>query len=79
MAKGELTMNKEKCPYCSFDRYHDDPNEFIIDEGLLVSIRKNNTLEISFWGDYDELSLERHAEINYCPKCGRNLRNESNR
>lgn len=69
-------MSKEKCPYCSFDRYHDDPNEFIIDEGFLVSIRQNNTLEISFWGDYEKfegLDLERHAEINYCPMCGRKL------
>lgn len=69
-------INQKKCPYCHFDKYHDDPNDTLFSDGCEIFIRQNQSMDIYF-SEYRDPELGNDYEFNfkieYCPKCGRKL------
>ena len=71
-----MTKNQKDCPYCHFDKYHDDPNDTLFSDGCEIFIRQNQSMDIYF-SEYRDPELGNDYEFNfkieYCPKCGRKL------
>ena len=66
----------DKCPYCHFDKYHDDPNDTLFSDGCEIFLRQNKSMDICFT-EYHDLDIAGqyifNFKIKYCPVCGRKL------
>lgn len=68
------------CKYCTnteeFTPFIDEEFDFLPKTKLLVNGGINEKMEFSIYGDYGMDLFYTKTNINYCPMCGRKLKNE---
>lgn len=59
-----MTRNQKDCPYCHFDKYHDDPNDTLFSDGCEIFIRQNQSMDI-YLSEYRDPELGNDYEFNF--------------
>ena len=72
-----MVVSKKDCPYCHFKDEYEDPMATLFKDGCELFIRKDNSLEMSLYGDDDDIYIKFDEKIRFCPMCGRKLGSES--